>query len=117
MAIKAYRTLVSSFEKQNKDIDVKTIEASDQNDLLARLSTSFRGRQPPDLFLLNYRFYAQFAAKGVLEPIQSRVNSSRLFRPEGLLQAGAETRSSSTGHSPASRRTCRASSSTTTRSC
>jgi multiple sugar transport system substrate-binding protein len=78
--IKAYRTLVSSFEKQNEDIDVKLIEASDRSDLLARLSTSFAGGSPPDLFLLNYRFYAQFAAKGVLEPIQSRVNSSKLFR-------------------------------------
>ena len=78
--IKAYRTLVSSFEKQNKDIDVKLIEASDRSDLLARLSTSFAGGTPPDLFLLNYRFYAQFAARGVLEPIQSRVNSSKLFR-------------------------------------
>jgi multiple sugar transport system substrate-binding protein len=78
--IKAYRTLVSSFEKQNKSIDVKLIEASDRSDLLARLSTSFAGGTPPDLFLLNYRFYAQFAAKGVLEPIQSRVNSSKLFR-------------------------------------
>ena len=78
--IKAYRTLVSSFEKQNKDIDVRLIEASDRSDLLARLSTSFAGGTPPDLFLLNYRFYAQFAARGVLEPIQSRVNSSKLFR-------------------------------------
>ena len=69
-----------SFEKQNSEIDIKLIEASDRSDLLARLSTSFAGGTPPDLFLLNYRFYAQFAAKGVLEPIQSRVNSSKLFR-------------------------------------
>ena len=77
--LKAYRTLVSAFEKQNKDIDVKLIEASDRSDLLARLSTSFAGGTPPDLFLLNYRFYAQFAARGVLEPVQARMNASKLF--------------------------------------
>ncbi len=77
--LKAYRTLVSAFEKQNKNIDVKLIEASDRSDLLARLSTSFAGGTPPDLFLLNYRFYAQFAARGVLEPVQSRMNASKLF--------------------------------------
>src|SRR5687768_8497777 len=78
--IKAYRTLVSSFERSHKSIDVKLIEASDRSDLLARLSTAFAGGTPPDLFLLNYRFYAQFAARGVLEPLQSRVNTSRVFR-------------------------------------
>src|SRR5688572_27162993 len=78
--IKAYRTLVSAFEKHNRNIDVKLVETSDRSDLLARLSTSFAGGTPPDLFLLNYRFYAQFAARGVLEPVQSRVNSSKAFR-------------------------------------
>ena len=49
--------------------DVQLVEASDRKDLLARLSTSVAGGTPPDLFLMNYRFYGQFAAKGVLEPL------------------------------------------------
>ena len=91
--IKAYRTLVSTFEKQNKNIDVKLIEASDRSDLLARLSTSFAGGTPPDLFLLNYRFYAQFAARGVLEPVQARMNASKLFRQEATSTSSRSTRS------------------------
>ncbi len=80
--LKAYRTLISGFQKSHPGTTIKLIEASDRQDLLARLSTSFAGGTPPDLFLLNYRFYAQFAAKGVLEPVQSRVNTSKVFRQQ-----------------------------------
>jgi multiple sugar transport system substrate-binding protein len=61
---------------------VKLIEASDRDDLIARLSTSFAGGTPPDLFLLNYRFYGQFAARDVLEPVESRVDDSDVFEQE-----------------------------------
>jgi multiple sugar transport system substrate-binding protein len=68
--IQAYRTLIEAFERQEPDIDVQLIEASDRDDLIARLSTSLAGGSPPDLFLMNYRFYGQFAARGVLEPLE-----------------------------------------------
>jgi multiple sugar transport system substrate-binding protein len=71
----AYRTLIAAFENE-EDVDVQLIEASDREDLLARLSTSFAGGSPPDLFLINYRFYGQFASKGVLEPLQERAEQS-----------------------------------------
>ena len=58
--INAYRTLIASFKKAEPDIDVQLIEASDREDLIARLSTSIAGGSPPDLFLMNYRFYGQF---------------------------------------------------------
>ena len=63
-------------------MNVNLVEASDRDDLLARLSTSFAGGDPPDLFLLNYRFYGQFAARGVLEPIEQRVDDSEVFQQE-----------------------------------
>src|SRR5688500_232797 len=68
--IKAFRNVITAFkeEEEEPEITVKLIEASDRDDLLARLSTSFAGGQPPDLFLLNYRFYGQFASRDVLEP-------------------------------------------------
>ena len=77
--INAYRTLIEAFSKEEPDIDVELIEASDRDDLLARLSTSLAGGAPPDLFLMNYRFYGQFAARGVLEPLESRANESEEF--------------------------------------
>jgi multiple sugar transport system substrate-binding protein len=80
--IKAYRTLIRSFERAEPDIDVRLIEASDREDLLARLSTSLAGGAPPDLFLMNYRFYGQFAARGVLEPLEAYVDDADEFEFE-----------------------------------
>ena len=80
--LQAYRELVAEFERREPGIDVQLIEAADRGALLTRLSTSFAGGSPPDTFLINYRFYGQFAAKGVLEPVEDRVEGSQEFEPE-----------------------------------
>jgi multiple sugar transport system substrate-binding protein len=80
--LKAFRGVVDGFRKVEPDVTVKLIEASDREDLLARLSTSFAGGTPPDLFLLNYRFYGQFAARNVLEPIEERLDGSDAFEED-----------------------------------
>ena len=41
--IQAYRTLISAYERRDDAGPVQLIEASDREDLLARLSTSFAG--------------------------------------------------------------------------
>jgi multiple sugar transport system substrate-binding protein len=84
--IQAYRDVIAAYENENADVDVKMIEASDRDDLIARLSTSFAAGTPPDLFLLNYRFYAQFAARDVLEPIEDRVDDSDVFEQEDFYE-------------------------------
>ena len=78
--IKAYEALIAGFERAEPDVTVNLIVASDREDLIARLSTSFAGGTPPDLFLLNYRFYGQFAARGVLEPLQGYLDASNVFQ-------------------------------------
>ena len=80
--IQAYRTLIKSFNEEEPDIDVQLVEASDREDLIARLSTSLAGGSPPDLFLMNYRFYGQFAARGVLEPLAPYVEDSDAFQED-----------------------------------
>ena len=77
--ISAYRTLIESFAEEEPEIDVQLVEASDRDDLIARLSTSLAGGSPPDLFLMNYRFYGQFAARGALEPLEPYVAGSDVF--------------------------------------
>jgi len=77
--LRAFRNVVSEFRKVEPDVPVTLVEASDRDDLIARLSTSFAGGQPPDLFLINYRFFGQFAVRGVLEPIQGRLDGSDAF--------------------------------------
>jgi multiple sugar transport system substrate-binding protein len=88
--LKAFRGVVSAFEKVEPDVTVKLIEASDREDLLARLSTSFAGGTPPDLFLLNYRFYGQFAARDVLEPIEDRLDDSDAFEEDDFYPQALE---------------------------
>jgi multiple sugar transport system substrate-binding protein len=84
--LQAYRKVIAAYEQKRPQVDVKLIETSDRDDLIARLSTSFAGGAPPDAFLLNYRFYAQFAARGVLESVESRVDASEVFQQEDFYE-------------------------------
>jgi multiple sugar transport system substrate-binding protein len=80
--IDAFREVIDAYEEREPDTRIQLVEASDRSDLLARLSTSFAGGSPPDVFLVNYRFYGQFAARGVLEPVEDRVAESEMFEEE-----------------------------------
>jgi multiple sugar transport system substrate-binding protein len=77
--LKAFRAVVREFERVEPDVDVRLIEASDRSDLITRLSTSFSGGNPPDIFLINYRFFGQFASRGAIEPIEDRLTESDAF--------------------------------------
>ena len=81
----AYRTLVDAYKRSVPGSDVQIIEASDRSDLIARLSTSIAGGSPPDVFLMNYRFYGQFATKGAIEPLDDADRGIGGGRPGGLL--------------------------------
>ncbi|GIH09945.1 ABC transporter substrate-binding protein [Rhizocola hellebori] len=81
----AYRTLVSAY----KGGQVQLVEAADRKDLITKLSTSIAGGAPQDLFLMNYRFYGQFAAKNAIEPIDDQLKKSTVikaadFYPEAM---------------------------------
>ena len=78
----AYRELIDAFQAAEPGVTVEFIETSDRDDLIARLSTAFAGGAPPDLFLMNYRFYGQFAVKGVLESMEPYLDSSDVFRAD-----------------------------------
>ena len=86
--INAYRTLIDAFQEEEPDIDVQLVEASDRDDLIARLSSSIAGGAPPDLFLMNYRFYGQYAARDVLEPMGPYVSDSSEFEARRVLSGG-----------------------------
>ena len=79
--IRAYREVVSDYRERAGD-EVELVEASDRSDLIARLSTSIAAGTPPDVFLMNYRYYAQFAARGAIEPVTERLDVSEAFAPE-----------------------------------
>lgn len=77
--IKAYRSLIGSYEDHNPGSPVRLVEASDRADLLTRLGTGFSGGAPPDLFLISYRLFGQFASRGALEPLGPRLHSSKVL--------------------------------------
>jgi multiple sugar transport system substrate-binding protein len=76
---RAYRELVAAFEAAHPGTRVRLTAIGKQKDHMARLSTSFAGGDPPDLFLLNFRRYGQFAARGVLAPLGPRLSASGDF--------------------------------------
>jgi multiple sugar transport system substrate-binding protein len=79
--LEAYRTLLRAYAKSQPDQTIQLVEAGDRKDLLARLSTSIAGGEPPDLFLMNYRFYGQFAVKDAIEPLDERIAGSDTVDP------------------------------------
>ncbi|HEY8451102.1 MAG: sugar ABC transporter substrate-binding protein [Micromonosporaceae bacterium] len=87
--IAGYRTMIAAFEEANPDIHVNLSPVASQGDLMARLTTAFAGGEPPDVFLINYRRYGQFAAQGAIEPVQPYLDRSEVldesdFSPRAL---------------------------------
>ncbi|HET9345413.1 MAG TPA: sugar ABC transporter substrate-binding protein [Candidatus Limnocylindrales bacterium] len=87
--IAAYRRVIDAFHATSPGVTVELLPAADRDAMLTRLSTSIAAGTPPDLFLLNYRFFAQYAAKGALEPIEDRLRASVVldetaFFPEAI---------------------------------
>jgi multiple sugar transport system substrate-binding protein len=77
--IEAYRAVVDAFDASQRQIDAELLPFAERDDLIARLSTSIAGGQPPDLFLMNYRYYGQFAARGALQPVDPYLRDSEAF--------------------------------------
>jgi multiple sugar transport system substrate-binding protein len=74
--VAGYSQLVSEFTAANPDVTVSLAPVATQDDLMAKLTTSFAGGQPPDVFLINYRFFGQFAAQGAIEEAQPYLDAS-----------------------------------------
>jgi multiple sugar transport system substrate-binding protein len=77
--IKAYESLIAAFRKREPGITVELVPVDGQDDHQTKLATSFAAGSPPDLFLINYRRFGQFAARGVLEPLGPRVSREGLY--------------------------------------
>ncbi len=88
--IRAFKDVIAAYEEEEPSTTVQLVEASDRDDLLARLGTAFSGGTPPDLFLINYRYYGQFAARDVLEPIASRLEGSDVFEESDFYEPAVD---------------------------
>ena len=77
--IRAYEDIVAAFEASQDAIHVELRFAEETVDELA---IAIAGGDPPDLFLMNYRDYGQFAARGAVEPVASRLAGSDVLHAE-----------------------------------
>ena len=80
--LEAYRQVVDGYEAAQDTVTVNLIELAERDELIARLSTSIAGGNPPDLFLLNYRYYGQFQAKGALESMTPYLDAEGGLEPD-----------------------------------
>lgn len=65
--LSAYKDLIADFEATAPDVKVEFIPVGKQKDHMTKLTTGFSGGDPPDLFLINFRRFGQFADKDVLD--------------------------------------------------
>ena len=80
--ISAYRELIASYEKSHAGKLVELIPVGKQADHMAKLSTAFAAGNPPDLFILNFRRFGQFAGRGALAPLGPMMTESGRFKAE-----------------------------------
>ena len=92
----AYEAIVAAFEEQNPGIDVQIEYVPNATDFYTRLATGYAAGLAPDVFLINYRRYGQFAARDALVPVGPLAGSERGPGRGGLLSASRWRRSGST---------------------
>ena len=72
----AYEEIVAAFEDQNPGIDVQIEYVPNATDFYTRLATGYAAGLAPDVFLINYRRYGQFAARDALVPVGPLLEAS-----------------------------------------
>jgi multiple sugar transport system substrate-binding protein len=75
----AYQELVAAFEAAHRDIAIELIHIPSPSDYRLRLGADFAAGRPPDVSLINYRRYADLAARGVLEPLEPYLRRSEVI--------------------------------------
>lgn len=73
-----YRAMVRAYENDHPETTVNLVEIAEKDDHLAKLSTSFAGGDPPDVFLVNFREYSQFVALGAVEPFEAFLEQNEM---------------------------------------
>jgi len=72
----AYEQVIAEFESEHPNIDVQIDYTPGQGDYLRKIATDFASGDPADVFLINYRQYGQYAARGALAPIGPYLDAS-----------------------------------------
>ncbi len=74
--------IVNAFEKENPDIRINVIPVA-WEDYFLKLSTMYAGNTQPDTFEINYENFVEYAADGLLSPIDD-INKKMNFSSEKI---------------------------------
>ncbi|MCI0520938.1 MAG: sugar ABC transporter substrate-binding protein, partial [Chloroflexi bacterium] len=85
----AYQSLVAAFHAKSPGVQVNLTHIPGQAEYRTRLAADFAAGAPADVVLINYRRYAAFATKNVLQPLgpylaKSAAISEADFYPQAL---------------------------------
>lgn len=84
--LQSYQLLIDAFETAHPTIAIERLASPQttvspsgipQGPYMDWLATSFVGAQPPDVFLLSYRQFGYYAARGVIEPLGPYLRASK----------------------------------------
>lgn len=67
--VAVYERVVDQYVAAHPGRQIELINIPSQGDHMTRLAAAFQASDPPEVFLVNYRRYGQFARSNVLEPV------------------------------------------------
>jgi multiple sugar transport system substrate-binding protein len=83
----AYADLVAAFHEAHPEIIITLRHIPSPEAYRTRLATDFAAGAPPDVFLLNYRRYAAFAAAGQLQSLEPYLAASDVIDAAAFYQS------------------------------
>ena len=81
-----FQAVTDGYKNHNPQVAVNLNIVPNQNEFMTKLSASFTAGAAPDVFLVNYRRYGQYADKQVLEPLEGRLAASPTLRKEQFFE-------------------------------
>ena len=88
--VAGYQQIIDAFAKVQPGIKVTINNIADGGQFLQRLAADFAAKKPPDVFVINYRRFGQFAIKGTLEPLDSYIAQSQTIRTRDFYPVALE---------------------------
>jgi multiple sugar transport system substrate-binding protein len=73
-----YQQIIDAFAKVQPEIKVTINNIPDKTQFMKRLAADFAAQTPPDVFVINYRRFGQFAIKGALEPMDTYIADGKV---------------------------------------
>lgn len=87
---KAYKELVTAFNNRQNEVEVQLTHVPSSREYRTRLVTEFAAGTAPDITLMNYRRYADFAANDLLQPIDPFLEQSAVISQDDFYAAAID---------------------------